>query len=245
MRTGIARAAFVTAFLGLTAADSGTAHHWSYAGPDGPSHWGGACKSGKSQSPIGIETATVDVKKLPPLVIDYRPGTLHVIDNGHTVQVNVDKGSSMTVGGHRFELVQFHFHKPSEETIDGRHFAMVAHLVHRDLKGDLAVIAVPLRAGAANPVIETVWRYLPHEKGRERSLHGVSISPGQLLPANRAYFTYMGSLTTPPCTEGVRWFVLKAPTSVSLNQITTFSKLYRANARPVQPLNRREVDASG
>jgi carbonic anhydrase len=230
--------------MALTAAASESGHHWSYSGAEGPSHWGGTCHTGKAQSPIEIRTGEADSEKMPPLVVDYRPGTLHIIDNGHTIQVNVDKGSSISVGGHRFDLVQFHFHKPSEEMIDGRHFAMVAHLVHRDAKGNLAVIAVPLRAGAANPLIDTLWRYLPHEKEHEESLHAISISPGQLLPASRSYFTYMGSLTTPPCTEGVRWFVLKGANTISLNQITTFSKLYRANARPVQPLNKREVHAS-
>lgn len=241
----LAQLPFILALIGSIAAASEQGHHWSYSGAEGPSHWGGICHTGKAQSPIEIRTQEADAKKLPPLVIDYRPGTLHIIDNGHTIQVNVDKGSSISVGGHRFDLVQFHFHKPSEEMIDGRHFAMVVHLVHRDAKGNLAVIAVPLRVGTANPVIDTLWRYLPHEKEREKSLHAVSISPGQLLPASRAYFTYMGSLTTPPCTEGVRWFVLKTAGTVSLNQITTFSKLYRANARPVQPLNKREVEASG
>jgi carbonic anhydrase len=118
---------------------------------------------------------------------------------------------------------------------------MVAHLVHRDSKGNLAVIAVPLKAGAENPAIATAWRHLPKQKGREESLHAVTISPAQLLPRDRRYFTYSGSLTTPPCTEGVRWFVMKNPAAVSILQVSTFSKLYMANARPVQPLNKREV----
>jgi carbonic anhydrase len=233
----------VVGLMALTAAAE-KGHHWSYTGAEGPSHWGGTCSSGKAQSPIEITSASAAAKKLPPIVIDYQPGALHIIDNGHTIQANVDKGSYISVGGHRFDFVQFHFHKPSEEMIDGHRFAMVAHLVHRDAQGNLAVIAVPLKAGAANPVIDTMWRNLPKQKEHEESHHGVTISPGQLLPANRAYFTYMGSLTTPPCTEGVRWFVLKTPNTVSLDQITKFSKLYQANARPAQPLNKREVDSS-
>lgn len=227
--------------MALPAAASETAHHWSYSGAEGPFHWGGTCAKGRKQSPIDIRTTATKHEKLPPLEIDYRPGTLHIIDNGHTIQVNVDQGSSITVGGHRYGLVQFHFHKPSEEMIDGRRFAMVAHLVHKDAKGGLAVVAVPLKAGAENPLVATLWRHLPKEKEREESLHAVTISPGQLLPANRDYFTYMGSLTTPPCTEGVRWFVLKTPNTISLAEITTFSRRYPADARPVQPLNKREV----
>jgi len=230
--------------MALPAAASETAHHWSYTGAEGPSHWGGTCAKGKAQSPIDIRTTAAKHEKLPPLEVDYRPGTLHIIDNGHTIQVNVDHGSSITVGGHRYDLVQFHFHKPSEEMIDGRRYAMVAHLVHKDAKGKLAVIAVPLKAGAENPVIGTLWRHLPKQKGREESKHAVEISPGQLLPASRDYFTYTGSLTTPPCAEGVRWFVLKSPNTISLGEITTFSRLYPADARPVQPLNRREVVTS-
>jgi carbonic anhydrase len=227
--------------MALPAAASEKAHHWSYSGAEGPSHWGGTCAKGRAQSPIDIRTAAAKHEKLPPLEVDYRPGTLHIVDNGHTIQVNIDHGSSMTVAGHRFDLVQFHFHKPSEEVIDGRRYAMAAHLVHKDAKGDLAVIAVPLKAGAENALIAKLWRHLPTKKEREESKHGVTISPGQLLPANRDYFTYMGSLTTPPCTENVRWFVLKTPNTVSLAEITTFGRLYPADARPVQPLNKREV----
>jgi carbonic anhydrase len=244
MTARLTRVALAPVLLTLAAAASDQGHHWSYSGADGPAHWGGTCSTGKSQSPIAIDSASAKSEKLPPLMIDYRPGPLHVIDNGHTIQVNVEPGSTISVGGTKYALIQFHFHKPSEEVIDGRQFAMVAHLVHKDAAGNLAVIAVPLKAGAENPAIATVWRHLPKEKGHEESLHGVTISPGQLLPANRAYFTYTGSLTTPPCTEGVRWFVLKSPNTASLGEITTFARLYSMNARPTEPLNGRQVLAS-
>jgi carbonic anhydrase len=244
MSIRLAHVPIMFALLGLPAAASETGHHWSYNGAEGPSHWGGTCSSGRAQSPIDIHAAAATAEKLPPLQIDYRPSILNIIDNGHTIQVNVEHGSSISVGGHRFDLVQFHFHKPSEERIDGRQFAMVAHLVHRDTGGKLAVIAVPLKAGEENPVIGILWRHLPSAKGHEETKHAVTINPAQLLPTNRAYFTYEGSLTTPPCTEGVRWFVLKSPASVSLGEITTFSRLYHSNARPIQPLNKRQVLAS-
>jgi carbonic anhydrase len=222
----------------------GASHHWSYVGDNGPSHWAATCNAGQAQSPIDIKTSKAQRKKLPALKFDYRPGPLMIIDNGHSVQVNIPNGSTMSVGADRFRLVQFHFHKPSEEMIDGRRFDMVVHLVHRDGAGRLAVVAVPLSAGAENPFIATLWRHLPTEKGREVSPAGVMTDPTGLLPANRAYFTYVGSLTTPPCSQGVRWFVMRSPASISAVQISAFGKHYRANARPIQPLNGRQVLAS-
>jgi len=238
---GLIVAASATAFAGTAS------HHWSYAGESGPSHWAeldsgfAACSSGKAQSPIDIRTQHLHGQGLPPLVFDYRPSPLHVIDNGHSIQVDVDKGSTVAAGGARFSLVQFHFHKPSEEAIDGRHSAMVVHLVHRDAEGNLAVVAVLFRSGSTNSLVSTLWRNLPKQKGREESPPGVQIDPSQLLPANRSYFTYVGSLTTPPCTEGVRWFVLKSPVSLSAAEIGTFQNLYPANARPLQHLNGRQI----
>lgn len=234
----------VGALVALPATAGEQASHWSYTGEEGPAHWGGTCKTGKGQSPIDIRTADAKAVALPPLTFDYRPGPLRIIDNGHTVQVNVDPGSSLTIGNDRYELVQFHFHKPSEEAIDGRNYAMVVHLVHRDLKGNLAVVAVLLKAGPDNPMIDKLWNFVPREKEHEETLHAVTVSPAQLLPVNRAYFTFAGSLTTPPCSEGVRWFVLKNPSAIGINQVIRFGKFYRANARPVQPINGRQVLAS-
>lgn len=237
-------AAVIVALLMLTAAEREQAHHWSYTANGGAAQWGGTCKTGKAQSPIDIRTAFAKVEALPPLTFDYRPGMLRIIDNGHTVQVNVDPGSSLTVGHDHYQLVQFHFHKPSEEAIDGRHYAMVAHLVHRDRKGNLAVVAVLLDAGRENSLIAKLWRNIPKEKEQEKTLAAVTIDPGQLIPADRAYFTFNGSLTTPPCSEQVRWFVLKAPMAIGTSQLVRFARLYRTNARPVQPINGRQVLAS-
>lgn len=241
MRLRLALAPVIVALFSLAAAASEPAHHWSYTGDEGPAHWGGTCKSGKAQSPIDIHTTTARMEKLPPLAFDYRPGALHIVDNGHTVQVNVDPGSSLIVGNDHYELVQFHFHKPSEETIDGRHYAMVAHFVHRDKKGNLAVVAVLLKAGADNPLLDKLWNNVPKEKEREETFEAVTISPAQLLPLGRTYFSFTGSLTTPPCSERVRWFVLKAPSTIGINQLIRFGSFYRANARPVQPINGRRV----
>ncbi|HEU0201286.1 MAG TPA: carbonic anhydrase family protein [Burkholderiaceae bacterium] len=166
---------------------------------------------------------------------------MRVIDNGHTIQVNYAPGSRITVGSDTYELVQFHFHRPSEERIEGKAYAMVAHLVHRSVAGKLAVVGVLLESGAPNPLLETLWRHLPPAKELESARKDVTIDASHLLPADRGYYTFPGSLTTPPCTENVRWLVLKQPVRVSAEQIATFAQRYPNNARPVQPLNARVV----
>ncbi|HUP05540.1 MAG TPA: carbonic anhydrase family protein [Caldimonas sp.] len=225
-------------------------HHWSYQGATGPAHWAAlehefeSCGIGHEQSPIDIKSAAAKKERLPVIAFAYHHGPLRMIDNGHTVQVNVPPGSSIDVGGHRYELVQFHFHKPSEEAIDGKHADMVAHLVHRDSDGKLAVVAVLLKAGDPNPFVALLWQNLPKNKGVEVEAKGVDIDPDELLPRDRAYFTFTGSLTTPPCSEGVTWYVLKHPATLSSGEIARFARLYPMNARPVQPLHGRVVRAS-
>ena len=225
------------------------AHHWSYAGKEGPSHWAEidahntAC-AGKNQSPIAIRSSTVRTAALPPLQFHYQAAPLRIVDNGHTIQVSYEPGSSLSVGGKRYELIQFHFHRPSEEIIDGKRFAMVAHLVHRDVHGQLAVVAVPLSQAGDNILIETLWRNLPVEKEKEVSQPEIKINAAALLPANLGYYSYTGSLTTPPCTEGVRWMVLKTPSAISTREVNVFAARYPDDARPVQPLNGREVMSS-
>jgi carbonic anhydrase len=225
---------------------------WSYTGQTGPAYWGtlaeeyGTCARGRSQSPIDIRAPTVHESDLPAIEFHYGPSKLKIIDNGHTVQVDYAPGSFISVGGKRYELVQFHFHKPSEERLDGKSYDMVAHLVHKDADGKLAVVAVLLaKAEAGNPLIETLWDNLPSKKEVESAVDAVTIDAADLLPANRAYYTFLGSLTTPPCSEGVTWFVLKSPTAISGDEIARFAKSYRMNARPPQPLNSREVKAGG
>jgi len=226
------------------------AHHWSYSGSSGPSHWAAldhafaGCAQGKAQSPVGIDTHHVVTQALPPIIFDYHPSALRIIDNGHTIQVNAGAGSAIKIGDDRYELVQFHFHHPSEEKIDGRASDMVAHLVHRDAQGRLAVVAVLLQQGRENPLIATLWHNHPRQLDHEEVIKGVSINPAALLPADRSYFSYAGSLTTPPCSEGVRWLVLKTPVTLSPAEVAAFAKKYPNNARPIQPLNGRRIVAS-
>jgi len=240
----VAAVSLVTAGL-LYAAEE---HHWSYQGSTGPSKWASleheysTCGVGKTQSPIDIEDSAAKKSDLPAITFDYKPSPLKIVDNGHTVQVSYAPGSSITVAGKQYQLVQFHFHKPSEEKINGKPADMVVHLVHRDSDGKLAVVAVLLQAGAANSLIETLWSNVPKEKEKEQEVPGVQVNAANLLPASKAaYYTFTGSLTTPPCSEGVTWFVLKARTTISKDELASFGKLYPMNARPTQMLNGREV----
>lgn len=221
--------------------------HWDYVGENNPESWAqlkpefSKCSTGKRQSPIDIRDGIhVD---LAPVAVDYKPGGFRVLDNGHTVQVNVAPGNSIEVGSHRYDLIQFHFHRPSEERINGKQYDMVAHLVHRDLEGHLAVIAVLLDRGSALQAVQSVWNNLPLEKGDEAEAPSL-LDPGDLLPIERSYYTYMGSLTTPPCSEGVLWMVMKKPVSISAEQIGIFARLYPMNARPIQASSGRLIKES-
>jgi len=223
-------------------------HEWSYDGATGPSHWGdlnpefAACRDGHRQSPIDIRK--IEKADLPSIEFMYKPSPLRLIDNGHTIMINYAPGSSIRVGNSRYELKQFHFHRPSEEKINGKAYDMVIHLVHADQDGRLAVVAVLLQQGTSNPVIDQLWNHLPNEKEKEQVVNGVSINAGDLLPAAHGYYTFDGSLTTPPCSENVVWFVLKQPVHVSAAEVTKFAQLYPHDARPTQPLNDRLVKES-
>jgi len=227
------------------------AHHdirWSYDGDTGPANWGvlrpewALCGSGQRQSPIDIRDGIkVD---LEPIRFDYKPSQFRIVDNGHTIQVTVGAGSSLQVMGRYYDLVQFHFHRPSEERINGKGFEMVVHLVHKDLDGRLAVVAVLLERGQAHPLVQTLWNNLPLEKNVDYSPDGLAIDLNQLLPGDRSYYTYMGSMETPPCSEGVMWMVMKQPAQLSAEQIAIFSRLYPMNARPLQSARGRMIKES-
>jgi carbonic anhydrase len=221
------------------------AHEWGYSGSEGPAHWGelspefAACKTGNRQSPVNI--AGAQSADLPAIQFEYKPSTLHIINNGHTIQVNYAPGSFIKIGDKRYELKQFHFHHPSEETIKGKRFPLELHLVHADADGNLAVVSVLLKGGSANPLIETLWGLAPKTAGQEKIDDKLQINVADLLPANHTYFTFAGSLTTPPCTEGVSWFVLKTPVTISKREGATFAEIYPLDERPTQSLNGRTV----
>jgi len=223
--------------------------HWTYAGKNGAAKWGKlgeqfvTCGIGQRQSPIDIRDAIR--ADLPPIVFAYKPLPLSIIDNGHTIQVNTAGAGGITVEGEDYELLQFHFHKPSEERINGKAYDMVAHMVHKSKEGKLAVVAVMLQAGKEHKLIRALWSNLPLEQNKPVLKTNISIDPSHLLPKTHAYYTFTGSLTTPPCSEGVLWLVLKTPTELSKEQITDFGKMYNDNARPTQPRNARVIKGSG
>ena len=247
---GISSFAFLLSFTAAPAAFAQAEHapHWDYSGADGPSHWAdldpsfATCKTGKQQSPIDIKGAKNDPALLP-LQIDYKPSPLRVLDNGHTIRVNFEPGSSITVNGTAYMLSQFHFHKPSEEEINGKKYAMVIHLVN-ERSGGAAVIALLVKESAANPTVQKVWDNIPKEKNKENLISSVTIDAAGLLPADQNYYNFDGSLTIPPCGESVNWFVMKTPIEMSAAQIAAFAKLYPMNARPIQPTNGREIKES-
>ena len=221
--------------------------HWTYEGEYGPANWSNInsswakCNTGNRQSPIDLRDGIkVDLEQI---AFDYRPSSFSEIDNGHTIQVTVGGGNFLTVGNMTYELQQFHFHRPSEERINGRGTEMVIHFVHRSYEGKLLVLAVLLERGKANPMIQTVWNNLPLEKHQTVS-PSILIDPSQALPEKREYFTYMGSLSEPPCTEDVLWIVMKQTMQASPEQMALFSRLYPLNARPIQQSNGRMIKES-
>ena len=217
---------------------SGSSAAWSYDGSAGPDNWGrlnaeyALCASGHNQSPIDLRDGiAVD---LEPIQFFYRPASFRVVDSGRHLQMSI-YGGGFNLLGKNYELIRVVFHRPSEFTVDGKTFDMDAQLVHKSEDGKQAIVTVLLEKGADNPVVQTALNNLPLDKGGEVAPPGQSIDVARLLPENRRYFTFMGSLTTPPCSEEVLWLVLKQAQPVSPEQLAIFQRLYRPNARPVQP----------
>ena len=220
--------------------------HWGYSGDEGPAHWGdlsgeyAICGSGKNQSPINL-TGMVEAD-LSAINFDYKSSLLEVVNNGHTIQANYAGGSTIRVDGKAFKLLQFHFHTPSENNIEGKSFPMEAHLVHADNDGNLAVVSVMFTKGKSNALVGKVWEHMPKKAGKTNTVSGTSINIMDMLPKNKAYYRFNGSLTTPPCTEGVRWFVLKDSVQASADQVKEFhSVMHHDNNRPIQPRYARPV----
>lgn len=220
--------------------DKHAALHWDYEGLMGPENWGKEfpkCARGKEQAPLDIKGPFQKVRfSIAP---DYKTGPLRILNNGHTIQVNVNPGSKLRIDGAPFELVQFHFHRPSEEAINGRRQAMVVHFVHKSSGGELAVLGVLLQMGNENPVIKTLWEHAPAKEGTEQQPEGVAFNPANLLPRELDFYHYDGSLTTPPCTEKVKFYILRSMVNISREQVAQFP--FKMNARPLQPLNERVI----
>ncbi len=221
---------------------------WSYAGDTGPEHWGSlapefaVCGYGVSQSPIDLTDDTQ--AKRHDLAFHYAPSSLVIANTGHTLHTDYAPGSWIVTGGQRYDLLQFHFHHLSEHTINGVAADMELHLVHSDADGQLAVVGVLLNEGPPNALLQRMWQHLPIQPGQDQLVDGGAGNIVDMVPAEQSYYSYTGSLTTPPCTENVQWFVLSAPLTVSAEQIARFAELFPNNARPVQPLHDRIVHFS-
>jgi carbonic anhydrase len=216
--------------------------HWGYKdGASGPAQWGEltpanqVCSVGFQQSPIDL-TKGLDAR-LGGIDINFKPMPLHVVNNGHTIQVNCEAGSDIRFDGKTYRLLQYHFHHPSEHALNGKRFQMEAHFVHVGDDGTLAVLGVFFKPGQENAALGKIWSSMPTKAGEENK--GGKVSPAALLPQDRAYYRYYGSLTTPPCSEKVIWSVYAQPLEASMSQFQEFARLFPMNARPLQLRNRR------
>ncbi len=220
------------------------AAHWTYEGEEGPEHWGeidpayAVCGTGTSQSPIDISTP--NEQDLANISFHYQPSEVNILNNGHTVQVNYDAGSYIELNGARYDVAQFHYHAPSEHAIDGKLFAAEIHVVHKNADGQLAVVGILLEDGAENTAFAPFIDNLPAEKADVKDT-GVRINAADFLPAVQTTFRYSGSLTTPPCTEGVNWLVMTTPIELSTTQLSALDVLFEDNNRPLQELNDRPL----
>ena len=218
--------------------------HWGYEPANGPDVWGDlspyyeSCRSGQEQSPIDI-ASLIDTPLAPAIEIDYGSTPLVIFNNGHTVEVEHEEGSRLAVGGDEWEVLQFHFHAASEHTLDASNERMEMHIVHRNANGGLAVLGAFIEEGMFNPNLEPVFANLPREEGDPSLVAGQMVNLSSILPMDLSAWRYNGSLTTPPCTEGVRWHVLKTPIQASASQIALFETVFDNNYRPTQALNDR------
>lgn len=222
------------------------AAHWGYEGESSPEHWAKLsekfklCGSGANQSPINIKS-NFDVE-LPAIKFNYAGKVTKVVNNGHTIQVDIAKGSSIDIEGQTYDLKQFHFHTPSENTIDGKSFPLEAHFVHRNREENTyAVVAVMFEEGAENALLKSIWAKMPKEARKTAELDENLAYP-TLMPEDKDYYRFNGSFTTPPCTEGVKWMVLKKPMSASKEQIKQFfDTMKHANNRNIQKTGARVI----
>jgi carbonic anhydrase len=196
-----------------------------------------ACAEGKEQSPVDIP-ASAPINPAA-IVFNYQPSALKIGNNGHTIQVDYAPGSSIQIEGKTYNLAQFHFHAMSEHTFNGHHRPLEIHFVHKSDDGEWAVVGIMLNPGAENAAYAPVFNNLPAQAGDPQTISGVTVNAAEMLPTSQRYYRYEGSLTTPPCTEGINWFVLTRPVQVSEAQIKAFEQIYDNNYRPVQPLNER------
>ncbi|MFN8498853.1 MAG: carbonic anhydrase family protein [Anaerolineae bacterium] len=218
--------------------------HWSYEGAEGPEYWGSLskdfalCSTGKEQSPVNIpSSAAVNPADLK---FDYKASPLEILNNGHTIEGEYHEGSTLTLDGVAYKLVQFHFHNPSEHEANGKLDAMELHLVHKNDNGDVAVVGVWIEPGAENKALAPVFGNLPKEQQDAKPVAGATVNAADFLPTTQTYYRYSGSLTTPPCTQGVKWIMMSTPVTASAEQLAAYKAIMYPTNRPVQPLNGRQ-----
>lgn len=250
---GALGAVLAGALVASTASAEDKAHkagaHWGYADTVGPEHWseagGGLCRTGRQQAPIALESASSTWKDVPAPTFSYSASRVDMVNTGHTVQFDYDAGSSVRIGGVSYRLAQFHFHTPSEHTVDGVSYPLELHLVHTDASDRPAVVVgILVKAGTHPlPALEPAFQHLPAHTDEHSRLPGVTVNAVNLLPAERSFFHYLGSLTTPPCTEGIQWYVLSTPIELPPERIDAYRVLAHLNPsnRPLQPRNARTV----
>lgn len=235
-------------FFGVACTSTQVGHHaphWSYEGHTSAEHWADLesdykeCKLGKNQSPIDIYTGATDKSNLPPIKSAYKASAGELVNNGHTIQIDLADAGGAALSNGEYKIAQFHFHTPSEEKVNGLSYPLVAHMVHKNAAGNLAVVAVLFKEGKENAALKDIFSRLPAKEGKVAL--SSSFDPSKLLPSNLSYFAFTGSLTTPPCSEGVSWHVLQNPVEMSAAQLNAFKSIYKMNARPVQPLNGRKI----
>jgi len=245
--TKLLLALLVSIGCGVSVAAGGHAH-WSYDGKEGPSHWGDMseefkmCKLGKAQSPLDIDTKLVKKSSVGQVKANYKASDAELVNNGHTIQINLADGGVANLAGKEYKILQFHFHTPSEEKIDGKPYPINAHLVHKSADGKLGVVGIFFKEGKENAALKDIFSALPSSESKVALKNKFNVA--DLLPSSIANYSYTGSLTTPPCSEEVSFFILKTPIEMSAGQLAAFKKVFSMNARPVQPLNGRTIQAT-
>lgn len=218
---------------------------WGYDAGNGPDVWGrlspdfALCANGTRQSPVDLRDPSAE--RLPPIIFNYRPTALEIGNTGRTVLATPSVENWIVVSGEKYSLLQFHYHAPSEHTVEGKSFAMEMHLVHRNEEGALAVIGVLIEKGIPLIAFDGIREHLPHAPGENKRIDGADVNISDLLPRSKRSYRYEGSLTTPPCSEGVKWIVMATPVQLSETQIGAFANIVRKNNRPVQALNGRKI----
>ncbi len=240
---GLGAATFSLSFPSLMAAIAGEKkEHWNYNNPE---NWGDisqeyqVCQVGTQQSPIDLVSSIPS--KLDPVEVVYQDIPLKILNNSHTIQVNSNPGNYIILDGKKFDLLQFHFHYPSEHTLMGKTYPMEIHFVHKNSQDEFAVLGVFIKEGQTNPIIQSIWEVMPSQKTEETLIEEVKLSINKLLPKKSQAYRYFGSFTTPPCSEVVHWTVFNEPIEISSAQIDQFKHIFPLNARPIQPLNRRSI----